>query len=223
MLPSRSPELAPVTLAGAHVTLVPLLPAHLPALLRVATDPREAYPYTTVGRTEATLAAYIGTALADQARGMALPFTTIASGGYADGSEAGPGTIVGSTRFANIERWAWEVGSPGSSSPVGIDAVEIGWTWLSPDAQRTGINTEAKLLMLTYAFETWGVRRVTLKTDRRNERSRAAIGRLGFRLDGVMRAHGPGWDGLERDAAFFSLLSDEWPEAKARLAARLRR
>ena len=101
--------------------------------------------------------------------------------------------------------------------------MEIGWTWLAPDAQRTAVNTEAKRLMLAHAFERWEVFRVSLKTDARNVRSRAAIERLGARLDGVMRAHSPAADRGARDAAYYSMLAAEWPDARARLDARLAR
>ena len=99
--------------------------------------------------------------------------------------------------------------------------MEIGWTWLAADAQRTAINTEAKLLMLGHAFEAWRVRRVNLRTDSRNLRSRAAIERLGAKLDGILRAHMPASDGGVRDTATYSLLATEWPQAKERLAGRL--
>jgi RimJ/RimL family protein N-acetyltransferase len=98
--------------------------------------------------------------------------------------------------------------------------VEIGWTWLAPSAQRTAINTEAKLLMLTFAFEEWKVDRVCLRTDRRNERSRNAIERLGATLDGVIRADRPGSDGTIRDTAHYSIVADEWPAVRDRLRLR---
>ena len=103
------------------------------------------------------------------------------------------------------------------------DVVEIGATFLAASAQRTPVNTEAKLLMLTHAFEVWGVLRVSLKTDARNERSRAAIERLGARYDGTLRRHMPAYGpgGGPRDSAFFSILSEEWPEVKSRLQSRL--
>jgi RimJ/RimL family protein N-acetyltransferase len=129
----------------------------------------------------------------------------------------GPGgDVVGSTRFTSIETWRWS-GEPPPPVPGGPDVVEIGFTWYAERAQRTALNTEAKLLLCTQAFEVWGVRRVMWKTDARNERSRAAILRLG-----VLRAHRPAADGQTvRDTAFFSMLRDEWPEAKRRLEARL--
>jgi N-acetyltransferase len=102
------------------------------------------------------------------------------------------------------------------------DAAEIGWTWLAPEAQRTAVNTSAKLLMLEYAFEVWHVRRVTLKTDARNERSRNAISRIGAHFEGILRAHVPAADGGIRDSAMFSILDSEWADVKARLEVRLK-
>jgi RimJ/RimL family protein N-acetyltransferase len=98
---------------------------------------------------------------------------------------------------------------------------EIGGTWLAPRVQRTPVNTEAKLLMLAHAFEVWRVRRVSLKTDARNERSRRAIERLGARFDGVLRAHMPAADGGLRDSAFYSILDAEWPAVRETLRSRL--
>jgi RimJ/RimL family protein N-acetyltransferase len=119
-----------------------------------------------------------------------------------------------------IERWPWPPGYRAlQRSPEHADAVEIGSTWLTPDAQRTAINTHAKLLMLTHAFEAWCVHRVSLKTDARNTRSRNAIQRIGARFDGVLRAHMPGFDGVIRDTAFFSILASEWPAVRDRLQA----
>jgi N-acetyltransferase len=97
----------------------------------------------------------------------------------------------------------------------------VGATWLAHDAQRTALNTEAKLLMLSHAFEQWGVHRVTIKTDVRNARSRAAIERLGARLDGVLRGHSPSATGTVRDTACYSIVNAEWSAVRAGLEARL--
>ncbi len=97
----------------------------------------------------------------------------------------------------------------------------IGYTWLDPSAQRTPINTEAKLLMMGYAFEEWEVRVVRIQTDARNARSRRAIERLGCALDGVVRAERPAADGGVRDTAVYSMLDREWPGHRQRLAERL--
>ena len=104
-----------------------------------------------------------------------------------------------------------------------LDRASIGHTWLDPAAQRSPVNTEAKLLLLAHAFDTWGVRAVRLQTDARNARSRAAIERIGCTLDGVLRADRPAADGSVRDSAVFSMLADEWPAARAALVARLAR
>ncbi|MER3444684.1 MAG: GNAT family N-acetyltransferase [Armatimonadota bacterium] len=195
----------PLTLEGRRVRLEPLTLEHLPVLLELAQA--EPYPLTTVPRTLEGMRVYVQTALDEQARGNAVPFLT---------ADKRSGRAVGSTRFANFEHWKWPAGSPLARGGL-PDAVEIGWTWLAPQAQRSGVNTEAKLLQLAHAFEVWGVRRVTLKTDARNQRSRRAIERLGARLDGVLRAHLPAADGGVRDSAVYSVLLEEWPGVKARL------
>ncbi len=202
----------PEPLADAVVRLEPLTLDHVEALVRAATVGREAYAFARVPDTTAKMRALVESQLDEQARGVSIPFAT---------REAASGRVVGSTRFMHIERWTWPEGSP-ETRPAGCaDAVEIGSTWLAADAQRTGINTHAKLLMLTQAFDAWRVRRVTLKTDSRNARSRAAIERLGARLDGVLRAHMPGFDGALRDTAFYSIVEAEWPRVREGLARRV--
>lgn len=203
-----------VTLEGNHVRLEPLSLSHVSALVQAATPLRETYTYTEVPATEAGMQRYVETALARQETGTALPFATI---------DRKSGRVVGSTRFGNIEFWDWPAGSPHQRGAHLPDVVEIGWTWLAPDAQRTAINTEAKLLMLTHAFETWRVHRVWIRTDSRNERSRRAIDRLGAHLDGVIRAAQVAYDGAIRDTATYSIIDSEWPAVKARLRGLLER
>jgi RimJ/RimL family protein N-acetyltransferase len=198
----------PVTLRNDVVALQPLSHEHEEGLLRAASGARETFALTWVPATPDEVRRYVEMALAEQTRGVSVPFATC---------DARTGNVVGSTRFMTIERWTWVKGSPLQRSPEYTDAVEIGSTWLSPEAQRSPINTSAKLLMLTHAFEAWDVRRVTLKTDARNARSRAAIERIGGRLDGVLRAHMPAFDGRVRDTAFYSILHDEWPDVGERL------
>lgn len=205
-------QLPEITLSGTQVRLEPLRHSHLEGLLSAATFDRSTFSLTSVPNTAEGMEQYLQTTLADRARGESLPFATV---------DARSGQVVGSSRFCAIEHWSWP-GPPPPPVPSGPDAVEIGWTWLGPTAQRTGINTEAKLLMLRHAFETWGVRRVTLKTDARNQRSRAAIERLGCRPEGILRAHRPAADGGVRDSAMYSLLSSEWPAVKQQLLQRLR-
>ena len=205
--------LFPLELDGRLVRLEPLSPAHVDALTAAAAESRATYALTQVPATAAAMALYVESALADAARGVAVPFATV---------DKVRGRVVGSTRFGNVERWSWP-DAPAPPLPRGPDAVEIGWTWLAASAQRTYVNTSVKLLMLTQAFDGWGVRRVTLKTDARNARSRANIERVGGRLDGILRAHSPAWDGGVRDSAIYSILPAEWPAARQRLAARLAR
>ena len=207
-----SARVAAVTLEGRHVRLEPLGLTHAPALTAAAIGPRESYGFTLVPADLASMRAYVESALADQAAGRALPFATVSRAS---------GQVVGCTRFGNIEFWPWPAGNAHQRGAEQPDVVEIGWTWLAAAAQRTPLNTEAKLLMLTHAFETWRVHAVKLNTDARNARSRAAIERIGARFDGVLRAHRPASDGGIRDTAAFSLLEKEWPAAKARLLARL--
>jgi RimJ/RimL family protein N-acetyltransferase len=204
---------APLRFHGRLVRLEPLDLAHLPALLEVAQRAGPAFALTNVPDDEVGMRAYVESALADARKGRAVPFTTI---------EQAEGRVVGSTRFGNIEHWVWPSGHP-LQKPDGIpDVVEIGWTWLDPVAQRTGINIEAKLLMLAHAFELWQVHRVTLMTDARNKRCREAILKLGATLDGILRAARPAADGAIRDTAAYSIIRSEWPASKATLLARLR-
>jgi RimJ/RimL family protein N-acetyltransferase len=205
--------LQPLTLEGRHVRLEPLKIAHVPKLAAAAEGSRETFTLTGVPNGESETRAYVEYALAEQAAGRATPFATV---------NRESGQVVGSTRFFDISFWDWPPGSPHQRGEDLPDALEIGHTWLSVDAQRTGINTEAKLLMLTHAFETWHVHRVRLTTDARNERSRRAIERLGARLDGILRATRNAYDGGIRDSAYYSILDSEWPEAKATLEKRLR-
>ena len=206
------PTIETVTLAGAHVRLEPLSMDHVEALLAAASEDRATYQWTTVPATEDAMCEYVSGALDLANRRQAVPFVT---------RLALDGRVIGSTRFANFEYHPWPASSPEARAAGEPDAVEIGWTWLAASAQRTPANTEAKWLMLRHAFERWGVRCVRLKTDRRNERSRAAIERIGGKFDGIIRAHSPGADGSLRDSAYFSILESEWPQVDAGLRARL--
>jgi RimJ/RimL family protein N-acetyltransferase len=198
------------TLMGSHVRLEPLSLDHLEGLTAAASGSGETYRLTFVPEGAEAMRKYVQTALALRDAGAALPFATV---------RLADGRVVGSTRFFNLEYWAWPAGA--RAPPAAPDAVEIGWTWLAAYAQRTAVNTEAKLLMLGHAFQRWQVQRVNLRTDARNVRSRTAIERLGASLDGILRAHMPAADGGIRDTASYSLLAGEWPAAKARLAKNL--
>ncbi len=195
------------TLSGAHVRLEPLQPSHLEGLVAAASQDPSLYAWSPVPRSQAETARYIDTALAWQEAGTAVPFAIV---------RAIDGNIIGSTRFWNLERWLWPQDHPEHGCRV-FDACEIGHTWLGRCAIRTGANTEAKLLMLTHAFETWQVLRVCLHTDVRNLRSRAAIERIGGKFEGILRAHRMAADHTARDSARFSILASEWPAVKQRL------
>jgi RimJ/RimL family protein N-acetyltransferase len=199
---------------GRYVRLEPLELAHAPALLEIALRGASSFAFTFVPSDAAAARAYVAHALAEREAGRAVPFATC---------DAATGHVVGTTRFLNIEHWIWPAGNALQRSPERPDVVEIGATWLAPDAQRTGVNTEAKLLLLTHAFERWQVHRVSLVTDARNERCRAAILRLGARFDGVLRAARPAADGTIRDTAAYSIVAAEWPSVATRLRERLER
>jgi RimJ/RimL family protein N-acetyltransferase len=191
---------APPTLAGAHVRLEPLTLAHVPALVEVGLDPELWQLTVNQVRSPADMQRYVETALGEQAAGRALPFATV---------DAASGRVVGSTRLGSID--------------AGNRRVEIGWTWLAPAWQRTALNTEAKLLLLEYAFDGLGCIRVELKTDVLNERSRAAILRLGAVEEGVLRSHQITTSGRVRDTVYFSILAAEWPAVRAGLKLKLER
>ena len=205
-----------MTLQGSRVRLEPLSPSHVDALVRAATESRDAYGFTLVPADHAAMARYVQAALEDQGVGSALPFAI-----YDLHSQG----VVGSTRFLDLDYWTWPPAWPPGRTTPRSDAIptvaEIGSTWLASSAQRTGCNTESKLLMLGHAFETWGVLRVTLKTDSRNTQSRRAIERIGGRFEGIRRAHARAVDGSVRDTAYYSIVSPEWPGVCAVLTARV--
>ena len=197
--------LEPIVLEGRHARLEPLTLSHAEALAAAASGPRDTYGFTWVPDGELSARKYIQAILDGHADGTALPFATI---------DLARGEVVGATRFLNIQYWDWPERNDNQRGEELPDAAEIGGTWLSAAAQRTPINTEAKLLMLTHAFETWRVHRVSLATDARNSRSREAIARIGAAFDGVIRGDRAGSDGSVRDTAFFSILEAEWPGVK---------
>ena len=200
-----------VSLVGKHVRLEPLEHRHADALLTAAGADPSLYQWTAIPQSKPEMTRYIATALAWREAGTALPFATI---------RLSDGAVIGSTRFFDLQRWAWPAGHAchGRSTP---DVCEIGYTWLTQSAIRTAANTEAKLLMLTYAFETWHVHGVCLHTDKRNERSRAAMERMGAKFEGILRAHRMATDLTPRDSARYSITAAEWPEVKRQLRARL--
>jgi RimJ/RimL family protein N-acetyltransferase len=205
---SRSP-----LLQGKYVRLEPLAFSHLDGLVKASTADTSLYQWSPVPQSREEATRYIETALAWREAGTAVPFAIV---------RESDNVVIGSTRFWNIEHWAWPEGHPshGRSTP---DACEIGYTWLTRSAIRSASNTEAKLLMLTHAFETWQVLRVCFHTDVRNQRSRAALERIGGRFEGILRAHRMAADFIPRDSARFSIIAAEWPAVKERLVQRLQR
>ena len=188
-------------LEGEIVRLEPIAPAHEEGLWAASRDPRT-WQWLSIlqPQTRAELGAYVDAALVSAAEGSELPFVTILRAN---------GHVVGSTRFLALR--------PEHRS------IEIGWTWLTPEAWGTGANVEAKLLMLEHAFETLGCLRVELKTDARNERSRGAMAALPAQFEGVHRKHMLVRGGERRDSAWYSVLDDEWPAVRANLLRRLGR
>lgn len=191
-------NIAPVSLEGRVVRLEPMTLDHVDALSRVGLDPSLWALTTSRIETRADMQQYVETALAEQAAGTSLPFVTMARA---------TGEVVGSTRFANVVHEHARA--------------EIGWTWIAPRWQRTAVNTEAKYLMLRHAFEHMGCRRVELKTNARNARSRAAMLRIGAIEEGTLRRHMINADGSSRDSVYFSVIAEEWPDVRARLEAML--
>lgn len=194
-------DIRPVTLEGRHVRLEPLdLARHWAGLRAIGLAP-DLWRFTAARvRDEADLRRYFEKALAEEKAGVALPFVTL---------QAATGRVAGSTRFGNITREHRRV--------------EIGWTWLGREFQRTALNTEAKYLQLRHAFETWGCMRVEFKTSGTNLKSQAAMRRLGLVEEGTFRKWMFNEDGTPRDTVWFRCTDDEWPAMKARLEGMLAR
>lgn len=192
-MPSAQPSLT-----GPRLLLRPLLACDAAALVEAASD-GELWnlPFTVVPSAE-TIGAYIGNALAGREAGTVMPFATVLRE---------TGKVIGSTRFWKIDRINRKL--------------EIGSTWISASWQKTFVNTEAKLLMLRYAFEELQCVRVQLTTDEINAKSRAAILRLGAKQEGIVRNERIMPDGRKRNSVRFSIIDDEWAEVKAQLEARL--
>ena len=188
----------PVTLRNPHVRLEPLTAAHVPALARVGLDPA-LWPWIPAPITSIEgMRDYVARALDEQARDQSLPFAIV---------DAQREEVVGTTRYAAID--------------VPNRRLEIGWTWVARDRQRTPVNTSAKRLLLGHAFEALDVNRVELKTDVLNQQSRNAILRIGATQEGILRQHVRCVSGRMRDTVYFSILASEWPDVRHRLDQRL--
>lgn len=187
-------DVKPITLEGKRVRLDPMTIEHLDSLIEAGAF-AELWKWTNArADSREGMTQYVNVALEDKERGVSLPFVTI---------DKGTGRVIGSTRFGNID--------PPNTK------VEIGWTWITPPFQRTHVNSEAKLLMLTHAFEVWGCTRVELKTDVLNEKSRNAMLRMGAVEEGILRKHILTYSGRYRDSIYYSVLDTEWPEVEVRL------
>jgi RimJ/RimL family protein N-acetyltransferase len=190
----------PLSLQGSVVRLEPVRQEHAELFWEVAkNDLEEVFrwiPYPM--KTREDFQRLIDKAFAEKGRGESVVFATV---------EQNSDRVIGSTRFMNIDRVNRRV--------------EIGSTWIAPAWQRTGVNTEAKYLMLRHAFEVWKCMRVELKTDALNQKSRNAILRIGAKEEGTLRSHLLTWSGRVRDTVYFSILDNEWPEVKVTLEARL--
>jgi RimJ/RimL family protein N-acetyltransferase len=196
-------------LPGNNIRLEPLGHQHVNGLVAAAAADPSLYRWSPVPQGKDKAAGYIDTALAWQDAGTAVPFAIV---------RMPDETLIGSTRFWNIERWTWPAGHPSHGRDV-PDACEIGYTWLAQSALRTAANTETKLLMLRHAFEAWQVLRVCFHTDARNQRSRAALERIGAQCEGILRAHRMAADFIPRDSVRYSIVAAEWPRVKQRLIA----
>jgi RimJ/RimL family protein N-acetyltransferase len=187
------------TLTGTHVVLTPLDRSHAVDLFAAGLDDATwIYMPRPALRSVEDAESMIRQALIDAEDGREIAFAIVA---------ADSGRAVGSTRFLDIQR--------------AHRALEIGWTWIGSSWQRTAINTECKLLLLTHAFDVHGAHRVTLKTDARNVRSQRAIERIGGVREGVLRRHRVCWDGSVRDSVYYGIVEDEWPQVKMRLEGML--
>ncbi|GAA3068441.1 GNAT family N-acetyltransferase [Streptomyces glomeratus] len=195
-------------LEGALVRLEPLGHRHAADLAVAAEEDRTSYAYTWVPRAH-EVGDYIDAQLARAAAGRLAPYAQIS---------LATGRAAGTTSYWEPRCWL---------SDDRLDAVEVGFTWLARSAQGTGVNAESKLLLFRQAFEEWGVSRVDLKTDARNARSRAAIESVGARFEGVLRnwspSRVPGEQDRLRDSAIYSITSEEWPERRPLLEARVRK
>lgn len=193
-------NIEPITLEGTYVRIEPLSLSHHEALSHVGLDEDLWRWIPTQVRTPEEMKTYIQLALDEQARGVSLPFAII---------DKTSGRAIGSTRYGNIDR--------------AHRRVEIGWTWIARQWQRTAVNTECKYLLFRHAFETLGCIRVELKTDSLNERSRAAILRIGAKQEGIFRNHMITSSGRLRHSVYFSVIDAEWPAVKSNLEAKLNR
>jgi RimJ/RimL family protein N-acetyltransferase len=201
-----------VDLAGSHVHLRPLAITDCPALVAAAGEDRSTYSFTWVPATLEESMRHESHLLDEFRSRRAVPLVV---------ENLAQGRLIGATRFMDLDWLDEHDRAPLDRDRVPPRAVEIGGTWYAASAQRSAVNSECKLLMLTHAFESWDVERVCFKTDARNLRSRAAIERIGAGAEGIRRAHMRGADGLIRDSAYYSIVRAEWPKCRGQLSAML--
>ena len=195
------------SLEGKHVRLEPLDRRHIDGLTAASAADPTLYRWSPIPQGRLEAAQYVETALAWRDAGTGVPFAIV---------RAEDSSILGSTRFFNIERWAWPPGHKWHGRK-GPDACEIGYTWLTGSAIRSAANTEAKFLMLSHAFEVWNVHRVCFHTDLRNQRSQNALERIGGQREGILRAHRMAADHIPRDSVRYSIVATEWSAVKRHL------
>lgn len=186
-------NLQPLILEGERVALLPMQNSHITSLTEAAADPN-IWAYMTPLLRSADVEKFVHQALEEQKAGLSIPYSVY---------DKHTDTFVGSTRLFDISAQHRNL--------------EIGHTWYNPQVWRTRVNTECKYLLLRHCFESLELLRVQLKTDLRNERSQAAIARLGAQKEGILRKHRVLHDGYIRDTVMFSILATEWPEVKQRL------
>jgi len=202
-----------LTLTGSHVRLEAMEHRHVDGLVRASAGDPSLYRWSPVPQDKEEALKYVHTALAWRDAGTAVPFAIV---------RLTDNLVVGSTRFWNLETWAWPPAHTRQRRQA-PDVCEIGYTWYAPSAVRTTANTEAKLLMLQYAFEVWQVLRVCFHTDVRNQRSRAALERIGAKFEGTLRAHRMAADFIPRDSCRYSIVAAEWPSVNQHLRQLLER
>ncbi|HEY5055227.1 MAG TPA: GNAT family protein [Acidobacteriaceae bacterium] len=202
-----------VVLKGRALRLETLGMQHADGLVAASAIDPSLYRWSAVPVGREAVENYIATATELREAGKALAFAAV---------REPDGLVIGAARFFDIEQWAWPAAHR-QHARANPDVCEIGYTWFSAPSIRTAANTETKLLMLTHAFEAWGMLRVCFHTDARNDRSAAALARIGARFEGILRTHRLAVDCAVRDSKRYSIVADEWPEVKKNLLAKLDR
>ncbi|MDE3195925.1 MAG: GNAT family N-acetyltransferase [Acidobacteriota bacterium] len=202
-------SIEPFELTGTSIRLEPLDRHHIDGLTAASAADPSLYTWSLVPIGREAVERYVDTAISWRNAGTAAPFAIV---------DPATGSVLGSTRLWDLQYWKWPPHHPAHGRGL-PDTCEIGYTWLTRPAIRTAANTEAKLLLLTHAFEVWDVLQVSLHTDERNARSRAAIERIGGKFEGILRAHRMAADFTPRNSVRYTIIACEWPEVKRRLVS----